>query len=188
MSARRAAPLPASKVSRLACDGKRPPEAPEPMPALREVCENPGNNNFTGKQKAKRISRNYRPIETRVQQTRATKPDPTLAMMHSSTPAFHGIRRGVESGLLHDKDRRRADAMLRCARNHCVPEIRRNGPCGPDDGVTYTLQRYAIARGRPNIMSETSNARISTRDTRIDTAAMMSVRITEAVSQSGNAA
>ncbi len=188
MSACRAAPLPACKVSRLACDCTRPPEAPEPMPALREVCEIRGNKNLSGKQNAERISRNDRPIAARARQNRAAKPDPAFAALYSLAPAFHGIQRGVEFGLLHDKDRRLADAMLRCARNHCVPEIRRKEPYGPEDGVTHTLRRHAIACGRPTIMSETRDARIAARDSRIDMATKMSVWITDAVSQSGYAA
>ncbi|MGD9295049.1 MAG: N-formylglutamate amidohydrolase [Roseobacter sp.] len=188
ISAQLDAPLVFSKISRLVYDCNRPPEAPDAMPERSEAFDIPGNRHLTEHQKAGRISRYYRPFERQLEQTLADKPDPVLVTIHSFTPVYHGVRRDTEIGILHDDDRRLADAMLRCAGNHCDLETRRNEPYGPKDGVTHTLRRHALAQGRLNVMLEIRNDLIADRDGQTDLAAMMSGWITDALTRVEHAA
>ena len=57
--------------------------------------------------------------------------DPILVTVHSFTPVYHGKKRSVEIGILHDKDARFADAMLETANDHTNAIVRRNKPYGP---------------------------------------------------------
>jgi len=87
---------------------------------------------------------------------------PALVTVHSFTPVYHGRRRAVELGILHDDDSRLADAMLARAPAHTAMRTGRNDPYGPEDGVTHTLRRHALPRGLPNVMLEIRNDLIAT--------------------------
>lgn len=81
--------------------------------------------------------------------------------MHSFTPVYHGVKRAVEIGVLHDADSRLADAMLMRAADTSLYRIARNEPYGPADGVTHTLQLHGLRHGLPNVMIEVRNDLIS---------------------------
>ncbi len=155
------APLVASRVSRLVYDCNRPPEAASAMPERSEVVEVPGNRELTPAQRAARAEAVYYPFckaVTQVLAQRTAHDIPTvLITVHSFTPTFHGQVRAVEIGILHDADRRLADAML--AHAHRLPHrcIQRNAPYGPEDGVTHSLVRHGIDNDLANVMIELRN-------------------------------
>ena len=151
------APLVAARTSRLVYDCNRPPEAQGAMPARSEIYDIPGNAALTEAQKADRVARFYAPFHARVAEVLAARPDPVLVTMHSFTPVFHGTPRTVEIGVLHDSDKRLADAMLDTAARHTRMVVRRNDPYGPEDGVTHTLLRHALPQNRRNVMIEVRN-------------------------------
>nr|CDQ33808.1 putative N-formylglutamate amidohydrolase [Virgibacillus halodenitrificans] len=160
------APLVASRVSRLVYDCNRPPEATSAMPERSEVVEVPGNRELTSAQRAARVEAVYDPFckaVTQVLAQRTAHDIPTvLITVHSFTPTFHGRVRAVEIGILHDADRRLADAML--AHAHRLPHrcIQRNAPYGPQDGVTHSLVRHGIDNGLANVMIEIRNDLLAT--------------------------
>jgi len=100
--------------------------------------------------------------ETEIFQRKSVSYASTLAIdrsnLHSFTPVYNGNRRDLDIGILHDTDSRLADAMLQA-----VPEglsaytIKRNEPYGPEDGVTHTLKRHAVASNLFNVMIEIRN-------------------------------
>ncbi|SDN60703.1 N-formylglutamate amidohydrolase [Vreelandella arcis] len=160
------APMVASRVSRLVYDCNRPPEAASAMPERSEIIDIPGNCNLTAAQRADRVEAVYRPFcdaITSVLASRNAQTIPTVLMtIHSFTPSFHGQARDVEIGVLHDADRRMADAML--AQSHRLPHrnIQRNAPYGPEDGVTHSLKLHGIGNGLPNVMIEIRNDLLAT--------------------------
>ena len=146
--------LVASTVSRLVYDCNRPPNAPDAMPAHSEAYEIPGNAGLTEGDKGKRIARYYRPFEQALASQVASRTDPVIVTVHSFAPVYNGEARDVEIGILHDQDRRLADAVLRIAEGH---DVRRNAPYGPEHGVTHTLKEHAIKHGHLNVMIEVRN-------------------------------
>ncbi len=161
LSARLDAPLIAASISRLIYDCNRPPEAPTAIPECSEVYPIPGNRGLTGAQKQSRIEQVYVPFHDVLCRTiderfRAGRPT-ILVTIHSFTPVFHGRRRLVEVGFLHDRDSRLADALLwSCAEEEDFV-VRRNEPYGPADGVTHTLKEHALQPGLLNVMIELRN-------------------------------
>ena len=182
MAKRLAAPLILQRFSRLVYDCNRPPEAESAMPARSEIFNIPGNIDLTGQAREARIEAVYRPfreavggvLDHLIGQGRV----PAVVTIHSFTPIFHGRRRSVELGLLHDLDSRLADAMLEHAFDWADLEVRRNQPYGPEDGVTHTLRVDAIARGLPNVMIEVRNDLIETPEQQ----SAMAARLAELVS------
>lgn len=147
-------PLVRARVSRLVYDLNRPPEAADAMPVQSEIYRVPGNEGLTPAERAARVEAYYRPFEALLDATLAARPGAVLVTVHSFTPVFHGVRRSVEVGIVHDTDARLADAMLGAASGL---DVRRNEPYGPTDGVTHTLRRHALPRGLLNVMLEVRN-------------------------------
>lgn len=173
MSAFLDAPLIASGVSRLVYDCNRPPEAPSAMPAQSEVITVPGNADISVADRAQRAQNFYFPFRTCVADLLAHKTAPIIVTIHSFTPIYHGERRAVEIGILHDSDTRLADALLKTASGHTDMTVLRNAPYGPEDGVTHTLKEHAIPAGLPNVMLEIRNDLIATASQQEAVAAMI---------------
>ncbi|MFP7672299.1 N-formylglutamate amidohydrolase [Marivita sp. S0852] len=154
------APLVASRISRLVYDCNRPPSAPDAIPARSEVIDVPGNLGLSDADKAARVADVYAPFRSLLSQTLdGFAFAPTLVTLHSFTPVWHGKRRDVELGLLHDRDDRLAKAMLQHAPETVTTRL--NAPYSVTDGVTHTLREHAIARGLHNVMIEVRNDLIS---------------------------
>ncbi|TCP40879.1 N-formylglutamate amidohydrolase [Rhodovulum marinum] len=152
------APLVAATVSRLVHDVNRPAASPEAMPVRTESIAIPGNVDLTEAQRAERARRYYDPFHATVEATLSAQPaEVALITVHSFTPIWHGVRRDVEIGILHDRDSRLADAMLALAAGRTSHRVARNEPYGPADGVTHTLNRHGDAKGRLNVMLEIRN-------------------------------
>ncbi|WP_420407948.1 N-formylglutamate amidohydrolase [Hoeflea sp.] len=151
--------------SRLVYDCNRPPEAPDAFPEKSEVFTVPGNAGLSEADRARRTDELYHPFHDAIDQVIdkhvAAGRDVVLVTVHSFTPVYFGSRRDGELGILHDADRRLADAMLEAAGEAELAGVRRNYPYGPEDGVTHTLKRHGLARGIPNVMLEIRNDLIS---------------------------
>ncbi|RKF13425.1 N-formylglutamate amidohydrolase [Roseovarius spongiae] len=161
LAAALASPMVASTVSRLVYDCNRPPEAASAMPEKSELIEVPGNRGLSPDDRAERVHSVYAPfceavtaqIAARQQRGHST----ALITVHSFAPVYFGKQRAVEIGILHDTDKRLADAMLALAPKLPHRKIERNEPYGPADGVTHSLQIHGIAQRLPNVMIEVRN-------------------------------
>jgi len=156
------AALIAGAVSRLVYDCNRPPDAPDAMPSKSEIFDIPGNAHLSQSERDSRVKTFYRPFQLAVRRLMERVNDPILVTVHSFTPVYHGKKRSVEIGILHDKDARFADAMLETANDHTNAIVRRNKPYGPEDGVTHTLKEHGINGGYYNVMLEIRNDLIKT--------------------------
>lgn len=154
--------LVASRISRLVYDANRPPGHPGAMPEQSEVYDVPGNVGLSEKAKSHRYDNYYLPFHNAVAGAMSGPAAPILITVHSFTPVYHGVAREVEIGILHDADRRLADAMLTRSGDHTSHVVRRNEPYGPVDGVTHTVAAHATPRGLPNVMLEIRNDLIQT--------------------------
>ena len=157
------APAVLSGISRLVYDCNRPPSAKDAMPEQSEVYHIPGNANLTELQKKQRVEDYYQPFEDAIAKV-LNEHDvaPILVTIHSFTPTYHGKKREVEVGILHDEDSLIADAMLDYADQHEELCVRRNEPYGAEDGVTHTLKHHGIRNGLANVMIEIRNDLLQT--------------------------
>jgi predicted N-formylglutamate amidohydrolase len=130
-------------------------------------------------QKAERVKGYYEPFRAAVAQIMAGISEPVLVTVHSFTPVYHGKRREVEIGVLHDSDTRLADTLLI---NTDTPHVvGRNMPYGPRDGVTHTLKEHALPGGHLNVMLEIRNDLIATEADQIAMADMLAAWIARAL-------
>lgn len=171
-----------SSVSRLVYDCNRPPTASDAMPARSEVIEVPANANLSETDRKARAETYYHPFRRTLQNQIAATPAPAIVTIHSFTPVYHGEKREVEIGILHDTDTRLANAMLDCAADHTDASVDRNAPYGPEDGVTHTLKEHALPHGHLNVMIEVRNDLIGTDKTQFEMAKTLAQWITAALS------
>ncbi len=152
------APLILQRYSRLVYDCNRPPESPGAMPVLSEATHIPGNEKLTVVERLQRINEIYRPLHAeicRILDVRAAEGKPSnLVTIHSFTPVYMGKQRILDLGILHDRDTRLADKLLK---SFPKIDVRRNEPYGPQDGVCHTLNLHASPRGIPYAMIEIRN-------------------------------
>ena len=187
MSAHLDAPLVAQRVSRLIYDCNRPPESDGAMPAKSEVFDILGNVDLSPVQQQARIDQYYIPF----QQTLKAQLDrhieevlpPVLITIHSFTPAYHGVARDFDIGILHDSDNRFADELLSSLSSESDYKICRNEPYGPADGVTHTLVEHALPRGLMNVMIEIRNDIIATPQNQEKMAVMLSRHVTDVLTE-----
>ena len=159
------APLVFQRFSRLVYDCNRPPEAPDAIPEMSEVHAVPGNRNLSEAARRQRIDEIYEPfraaLSALIAARAASARPPVIVTIHSFTRIYFGVTRHRALGILHDRDRRLADAMLEQAETQGMDNALRNYPYGPEDGVTHTLKEHAIPRGLVNVMIEICNDLIS---------------------------
>lgn len=158
------APLIAARLSRLVYDCNRSPEAPDAIPVKSERHAIPGNSSLDDAAREARIAHVYEPFRDALTECLDARPcPPVLLTVHAFTPVYHGARRDLELGVLHDADSRFADALLTQAEAEADLVVRRNAPYGPDDGVTHTLAEHGVRRGLLNAMLEIRNDLIAER-------------------------
>ncbi|UYV38710.1 N-formylglutamate amidohydrolase [Rhodobacteraceae bacterium D3-12] len=156
-------PLFSGTVSRLVYDCNRPPEADDAVPQRSEVYDVPGNIDLDREAKAGRAKQVYYPFHAALEALLSSRETlPVLVTVHSFTPVYRGQSRAVEIGILHDEDKRLADAMLVDENLTSLWKTERNSPYGPEDGVTHTLKKHALPRGMLNVMLEIRNDLITT--------------------------
>jgi predicted N-formylglutamate amidohydrolase len=157
MSAKLDAPLIAQRVSRLVYDCNRSPDAFDAIPEISEYQNIPGNIALSTADRQARTVRYYAPFCDAVSACLKARISPVLITVHSFTPVYKGQLRDVEIGILHDRDARLADEILKNAGRNTERKVMRNSPYGPQDGVTFTLVRHALPHGLLNVMIEIRN-------------------------------
>ena len=100
------------------------------MPDVSEIYEIPGNRDLSPQDRDERTKALYRPFHARIEEIVAARQargqQTALLTMHSFTPVYHGVKRAVEIGVLHDADSRLTDAMLMRAADTSLYRIARN--------------------------------------------------------------
>jgi len=149
--------------SRLLYDCNRAPDANDAIPEKSEIFDIPGNAGLSNVEIHNRIDQYYTPFYDQVRNSRnAIGGSAVIVTIHSFTPVYHGEKRDVEIGILHDVDARLADAILQSAKPDSELDIRRNEPYSASDGVTHTLKVHGVEPGLLNVMIEIRNDLITT--------------------------
>ena len=150
-------PLVLQRYSRLIYDCNRPPTSDDAMRTVSETTQISGNQNLSSQEKLWRTEHIYEPFHASVDDELEKRDHPVLITVHSFTPIYHGNKRAVGVGILHDEDSRLADAMLANQKFDDGVIVARNDPYGPEDGVTHTLQLHTQGTDYLNVMVEIRN-------------------------------
>jgi predicted N-formylglutamate amidohydrolase len=151
-------------ISRLVYDLNRPPHAASAMAEKSEIYDIPGNVGLSPEQRLERTEAIYLPFHSKarahIAAMCASGTPPILITVHSFTPVYHGQKREVEFGVIHDTDDRLARAILTHAPNTLTTRL--NEPYSAKDGVVHTLQMLATPCQLPHAMLEIRNDLIAT--------------------------
>lgn len=148
-------------VSRLLYDLNRAPGVPGAIAERSETTDIPGNAGLTDAQRRARVEAFYRPWRTALDAAIRDSSARALVTVHSFTPVYAGTPRSTRVGILHDRDRRLADAVLSAGAG--AEGWHRNRPYGPEDGVTHTV-RIGEEAGLLPLMIEVRNDLLQTDD------------------------
>lgn len=173
-------------VSRLIYDLNRPPNAPGAIPEQSEIHPIPGNRSVSVADRRARTEAIYLPFHDALRALLAARLAagvvPVLITIHSFTPVFHGQRRDVEFGIIHDADPGLAQALATQATGLTT---RLNEPYSVADGVAHTLALHATPLGLPHAMLEIRNDLIADAAAQDAMAARLAPAIAVAIEESG---
>jgi len=103
-----------------------------------------------------------------------------LITVHSFSPTFNGVdRQKIELGLLHGRDARFAEAMMRCLPRTLPLKTHLNEPYSALDGVTHTLDTHGLVNNLFSVMIEIRNDLIRSSAQQDDVAALLAPWIQE---------
>ena len=160
------APLIFSKVSRLIIDCNRPPSHAGSIVTVSENTPVAGNVGISAEERSLREREYYAPFHAGIDKVLDTYPargvSPSVIAIHSFTPVYKGKARPWHIGILSNRDRQLADALLSRLGGEADLIVGDNEPYNAADGVYHTLERHAEARGLPCAMVEIRNDLIAT--------------------------
>ncbi|MBV9860607.1 MAG: N-formylglutamate amidohydrolase [Alphaproteobacteria bacterium] len=144
--------------SRLVIDCNRRPGVPTSIPEISDGTPIPGNCHLSAAEIAGRQREIFDPyhaaiaaqLEARVRAGRRT----VLVSMHSFTPVFGGVPRGMHIGILYNRDRRLAGILLDLLRQEPGLAVGDNRPYSMSDETDYTVPVHAEPRGLPHVEIE----------------------------------
>jgi predicted N-formylglutamate amidohydrolase len=144
--------------SRLVIDCNRAPGVPSSIPEVSERTPIPGNIGLTEADKAARVAAIFTPYHARIESllnARAAAGRRTVFLaMHSFTPTFKGESRGMEIGVLHNRDTRLAGVLLDLLRAEGDLTVGDNAPYAVSDLTDYGVPQHAERRGLAHVEIE----------------------------------
>ncbi len=144
--------------SRLAIDCNRRTDVATSIPEVSEATVVPGNLALTMAQRQARVDALFVPYHAeivRVLEARAARGQATaLVAMHSFTPVFKGVGRPWHVGVLVNRDRRLAEAMLTLLAAEGDLVVGDNEPYRVTDESDYAIPVYGERRGLPHVEIE----------------------------------
>ena len=151
LSARLDAFLILQTYSRLVIDCNRPPGSAQSIVPMSEATRIPGNESVSSAEILAREQEIFRPYHDRIRAElalrKAADRRTILVAMHSFTPSFHGRQRPWHAGLLYNRDRRLAEAVLRELRADPALVVGDNEPYAASDSTDYTIPVYGEQGG-----------------------------------------
>ena len=183
------APLVVQRYSRLVFDCNRPPDSPVGIVDSNDGIDVPGNRDLSDVDRQARINEIYVPFHATlaelIDERTAAERGPVLVTVHSFSRVLGDQRRAVDLGIIHDDDRRLADALYqRCLAWKDVT-VAQNQPYTPADGVTHTLVKHALPRGLLNVMLEVGSDLIDIEATQAAMAARLCAALEEVLPMVG---
>lgn len=145
------APLIQQNYSRLVIDCNRPLGTAQSIPEASDGTPVPGNQGLDTAARQAREAEIFHPYHTRVtaelDRRRGGGEPAVLIAMHSFTPVFGGVARPWHVGLLHNRDRRFAQAMLALLRAETGLTVGDNEPYDVSDATDWTIPAHGERRG-----------------------------------------
>jgi predicted N-formylglutamate amidohydrolase len=147
--------------SRLIVDLNRPIGAASAMPARSEATDVPGNVDLGAAERERRYRLIYAPYHERVavhldRRAAAGRPT-TLVTIHSFTPVFLGVARPWHAGILFDRSRTFAEAVIAGLARDPSLVVAANEPYVVDRDSDYAIPVHGTDRGLPAILVEIRN-------------------------------
>ncbi|MDR2013661.1 MAG: N-formylglutamate amidohydrolase [Rhodanobacter sp.] len=137
--------------SRLAIDCNRPPGGPGSIVALSENTPIPGNRDLSAHDVQQRIREIFEPYHARIHaelERRAAAGEATiLVAIHSFTPIYQSVARPWHVGLLYNRDRRLAQALLAEMHSDGRWVVGDNQPYAASDATDYAIPVHGEQRG-----------------------------------------
>ncbi len=179
------APAILSNFSRLVIDPNRDEDDPTLLMKLYDGTIIPGNRHADAAEREHRLNTCYRPYHTAQAEMAARQDDTVLISIHSYTPQLNGYpQRPWHIGILYGADSRLSMPLLARLRQEPDLSVGENEPyLGHLDGDS--VDRHAIAFGRPNTLIEIRNDLIETDAQQVAWAKRLAPILTEALSISG---
>jgi len=144
--------------SRLIIDCNRMPGSAESILGLSELTQVPGNIGLSEADKAERRADIFQPYHDRItaelDRRRAGGRPTVLIAMHSFTPVYKGVARPWHVGLLYNRDRRLAHALLELLRAEPGLVVGDNEPYTVSDATDYTIPVHGEQRQLPHVAVE----------------------------------
>ncbi|HKS88058.1 MAG TPA: N-formylglutamate amidohydrolase, partial [Stellaceae bacterium] len=158
LSAALDAPAVLQTYSRLVIDCNRQPEWDSSIPTVSELTAIPGNAAIAPGQREARRREIFEPYHEQIAallDVRAAAERRTvLVAMHSFTPVFKGEPRGVEVGVLYNRDARLAVIMLDLLRREGDLQVGDNQPYAITATSDYTVPVHGEGRGLAHVEIE----------------------------------
>lgn len=152
------APVITQTYSRLVIDCNRPLQAFDSIAVESESTPIPGNQHIDSQEREARTTAIFLPYHDQIRQLldrRQQAGRPTvLVTVHSFTPVFKGVARPWHVGVLFNRERRLAQAMLRFLRDDPALVVGCNEPYAASDASDYSLVNHGENRGLPCVEIE----------------------------------
>lgn len=179
------APAIFSDFSRLVIDPNRGEDDPTLLMRLYDGTVIPANKSADATERARRLDRLHRPYHAAVERLAARHAARCICAVHSFTPRLRGRPpRPWHIGILYShKDARLGPAMVQACRDEGWVTGENQPYAGHLDGDS--IDRHALAHGRPNILIELRNDLIATPAGQADWAARLAPVIARVLAGSG---
>ncbi len=151
------APAILANFSRLVIDPNRGEDDPTLIMRLYDGTVIPANKHHSPVERAERLARLYHPYHDALEDLASTRNDRLICAVHSFTPRLQGRRiRPWQIGILYShKDERLGPAMVQACRTQGWITGDNEPYSGHLDGDS--IDRHALATGRPNLLIELRN-------------------------------
>jgi predicted N-formylglutamate amidohydrolase len=144
--------------SRLVIDSNRPPGVPSSIPIRSERTDIPGNIALSPADAEQRRMEIFAPyhdaIAAHLDARKAAKRPTFLVTMHSFTPVYENNARPMHAGVLYNREKRLAHALLRLLRAEPDLVVGDNEPYSVDDHSDYGINVHGEHRGLPCVEME----------------------------------
>ena len=179
------APAVFSDFSRLVIDPNRGEDDPTLLMRLYDGTVIPANRDAGPQDRQQRLERLHRPYHAALARLADTRPDRCICAVHSFTPQLRGRpMRPWQVGILYSwQDVRLGPPLVRA----CRAQGWVTGENQPYDGHLEgdSIDRHALAQGRPNVLIEVRNDLIADRAGQVEWAARLAQVIGAVLAETG---
>ncbi len=173
-------PVILSRFSRLVIDPNRGENDPTLVMQLYDGTIIPGNRTVSDDDLLWRLNNCYYPYHNALAELLAERRAPMLISVHSFTAQINGFaKRPWHVGILHENDIRLARPLLEILRSDDTLCVGENEPYG-GHLAGDSIDKHALASGRPNVLIEIRNDLIRTEQQQLDWAERLAPVIQQA--------